>query len=248
MEARLMHTGENGIAVIKAFESCLKPTGDGRFRTYRCPANVLTIGWGTTRDDAPDLKDGDIWTQGQCDVTFAGSLLKYERAVAKAIGGRDLNQDQFDALVSFVYNVGAGGMNGSVGAAVREGRDEDVPAALALWVRGGGQILPGLVRRRKAEGLLYAGRVAEAMKVAEVHVPGTMPQSRFPSDVPVARTTHDLQTSLNYLGDHLVVDGRTGPMTRAAVERFQASHGLHVDGVAGLLTWTAILDALKRKG
>lgn len=171
-----MKTSTVGQRVIKAFESCLKPIGGDRFVTYRCPANVVTIGWGTTAADVPDLKEGDIWTRAKCDEVFADSLAKYEAGVAKAIGARQLNQNQFDALVSFAYNCGVGALNGSVGAAVREGRDADVPACLMKWVKADGKTLNGLVRRRKAEGLLYAGKVGDALQVAGAAMNEPMPQ------------------------------------------------------------------------
>lgn len=168
------------VPVIQAFESCLKPTGDGRYRTYRCPANVITIGWGTTRDDVPSLQEGDVWSKDKCDQVFADSLGKYSDAVKRAVSGRKtpLNPNQFGALRSFVYNVGPGGLDGNVGRAVRDGRDGEVPAYMARWNKGGGRVLDGLVRRRKAEGLLYSGDVAGAYRIAEATLPGTMPQAR----------------------------------------------------------------------
>lgn len=173
-----MQTSESGTALIKAFESCLKPLGGGRFRTYYCPANVLTIGWGTTRDDAPTLHPGDVWSQEECDRIFAASLGQYEAIVAEATASRatPLQQHKFDALVSLAYNCGPRPFNGEVGRAVREGRDADVPAELAKWNKGGGRVLAGLVRRRKAEGCLWMGDFEGASRAAEAHIPGSMPQ------------------------------------------------------------------------
>lgn len=182
-----MRTGPNGEALIKAFESCLKPVGGGRFTTYYCPANVLTIGWGTTRSDVPTLKPGQIWTQAECDAVFAKSLGKYEAAVLKALPGISLTQGQFDALVSMAYNCGPKFLSGSVGRAIREGRHGDVPKLMMQWVRGGGRVLPGLVRRREAEGLLYQGRINDAMRKAGATMPGTMPQNRNQTSVIVPK-------------------------------------------------------------
>ena len=167
------------IPLIKAFESCLKKV-EGGYTTYYCPANVLTIGWGTTRHDVPTLRPGDVWTREQCDKVFANSLGNYGAIVEKAVAGRrtPLAPHQFGALRSLVYNCGGAALAGSVGRAVREGRDGDVPALMARWNKGGGRVLAGLVRRRKAEGLLYRGDIAAAYRVAEATVPGSMPQSR----------------------------------------------------------------------
>lgn len=182
-----MKTSPTGIALIQAFESCLKPTGDGRFRTYRCPANVVTIGWGTTADDVPSLREGETWTRDKCDAVFADSLAtRYEPALAKRLPGVTLTQAQADALTSFVYNVGPGGLDGNVGRAVREGRHKEVPTYLARWNKAGGREMAGLTRRRKAEGQLYLGDTAAAARTAQTILPGTMPQSR---EVPVPTTT-----------------------------------------------------------
>lgn len=172
-----MKTNPNGSALIVAFEGMIKLLVDGRVTTYYCPAGVLTIGLGTTRSDVPDLQPGDIWTQERARDVFAESLGKYEAGVEKLNSDRvrsgkpAMTGDQFAALVSFAYNCGVGALSGSVGRAVREGRDADVPECLSRWNKGGGKILAGLVRRRKAEGQLYSGDVAGAMATAGTAVP-----------------------------------------------------------------------------
>ena len=237
-----MKIGAHGIAVIKGFESCLRAVRGkkGVYTTYYCPANVLTIGWGTTRDDVPDLKPGDEWSQERCDSVFAASLAKYERAVEKAAAGRvkPLLQHQFDALGSLVYNCGPGAVGGSVGRAVREGRDADVPALMARWNKGGGRVLAGLVRRRKAEGLLYAGKIDEALAVAEVTVPGSMPQSR---EVPkptvreiIGATKGVAPTATGGVGAAV-----TGAVSGASPWIIGAAAIVIIAAVAGLVWWQA---------
>lgn len=205
-----MHTSEAGQTLIKLFESCLKPTGDGNFRTYRCPAGVLTIGWGTTKVDAPDLKDGDVWSPQLCDEVFAGSLGKYEAAVTRNLGGRTLPQHKFDALVSAVYNCGADVMTGSVGKAVREERDADVPALLARWNKADGKVLAGLVRRRKAEGELWLGDFESASKTAQGHIPGSMAQS-------VDAATPARPASRSMIAPAVIVGGATAAVTGSKI-------------------------------
>lgn len=166
----------------------------GGYTTYLCPANVLTIGWGTTRHDVPSLQPGDVWTREKCDQVFENSLGTYGAIVEKAVAGRPapLAPHQFGALRSLVYNCGGAAVAGSVGRAVREGRDADVPELMARWNKGGGKVLAGLVRRRRAEGLLYRGEIAAAYRVAEATVPGSMPQSREvpkPTVAELARAT-----------------------------------------------------------
>lgn len=163
-----MKTSQNGKALIQAFESCLKRLPDGRYTTYRCPANVTTIGWGTTASDVPGLKDGEIWTKTRCDDVFAASLAKYEKAVTSAADGASLSQNQFDALVSIAYNCGPGVFGGSIGSALRSRNLSSVPALMARWNKAGGKVLKGLVRRREAEGLMFAGDIDGAFRVAGI--------------------------------------------------------------------------------
>lgn len=165
-----MKTGQNGQGIIKAFESCLKRLPNGLFTTYRCPANVVTIGWGTTAADVPSLKEGEIWTQTRCDDVFAASLGKYEKYVNDLAErcGVVLDQNQFDALVSLAYNCGPGALNGSIRTALAAKKFADVPACMKRWNKAGGKVLAGLVRRRDAEALLFAGDVSGAFRVAGV--------------------------------------------------------------------------------
>lgn len=177
----------NGQQLIQAFESCLKPVGGGRYITYRCPANVTTIGWGTTAADVPDLKDGDIWTREKCDQVFTASLDKYEGYVERGVGGRALLWHQADALVSWCYNVGYRS-DSAVWKAIREGRHSDVPKLLARWNKAAGVVMGGLTRRRKAEGELYAGDLAAASATAQTILPGQMPQIHdLPAPTPTAK-------------------------------------------------------------
>jgi len=125
------------------------------------------------------LNEGDIWSQDRCDTVFAGSIsARYEPALDRFLGTTAINQDQRDALISFIYNVGTGGLEGNVGRAVKEGRHGDVPKFLARWNKCNGRELAGLTRRRKAEGQLYAGDVEAAMLTAQTAIPGGMPQNR----------------------------------------------------------------------
>lgn len=170
-----MKISATGQALIKAFESCLKPIGDGRFTTYRCPADVLTIGWGTTRADVPTLREGEVWSLSRCDDVFAASLGKYEAIVERHRGSTALTTYQNDALGSWAYNVGERA-DSQVWVAVRAKDHASVPKYLARWNKAAGKVLAGLERRRKAEGQLYIGDLAGASKTAGTILPGSMPQ------------------------------------------------------------------------
>lgn len=184
--------------LIKAFEGCLKPAGNGNFTTYLCPADVLTIGWGSTRHDVPSLQPGEVWTKQRCDEVFEGSLSrKYLPIVERweAQAPRPLTSAQRAALLSLVYNCGEGSLKGNVGRALREGRYDAVPSYMARWNKGGGRILPGLVRRRKAEGLLWQDNLTEASKVAGTVIPGSISRTRetpVPTTRELARQTPGL--------------------------------------------------------
>src|ERR1700753_1925139 len=98
-------TGESGQKLVKSFEGCLKPVGGGRFTTYICPAGVLTIGWGHTNANGRKIRPGDTWTQGECDAALREDLAVAERAVRRRVKV-ELTQHQFEALVSFTFNLG----------------------------------------------------------------------------------------------------------------------------------------------
>src|ERR1700680_3842918 len=101
-----------GAALIKSFESCQAPAGAGKFKAYFCPARVLTIGWGHTNDNGRQFTAEEVWTQQDCDVAFNEDMAVFE-GVVKTLVRVALNQDQFDALVSFAYNCGQGNLQSS---------------------------------------------------------------------------------------------------------------------------------------
>jgi GH24 family phage-related lysozyme (muramidase) len=111
-----------------------------------------TIGWGATGEG---IGPGTVWTQAQCDARLEQDLARFAQAVDAAIGDAPTTQAQFDALVSFHYNTGA------IARATLTNKHiaGDYPGAeaeFAKWVRAGGRVLPGLVRRRAAEAELYS--------------------------------------------------------------------------------------------
>lgn len=159
--------GPDGLAIVKAFESCLAPmkSKPGYFTAYYDPVNVLTIGWGHTNHHTPKIDAATVWSQAQCDAALASDMKIFEDHV-NALAKVDLKQHEFDALVSWSFNTG-GPAHASVWKSLNSGNKASVPAALALWNKAGGRVLNGLTRRRKAEGLLFQGKIAEAYKVAQ---------------------------------------------------------------------------------
>lgn len=139
-----MKTSPKGIALIKQFEGF-------RARAYRDVVGVWTIGWGFTHG----VKEGDTITPEQAEKRLKTELRQYERAVWQATGGH-VTQPQFDALVSFAYNIGVGGLNRStVIRRHREGKYQAAARAFGLWNKAGGREIAGLTRRRAQEAALY---------------------------------------------------------------------------------------------
>lgn len=151
-----LRTGPRGIALIKQFEGLAKVRSDGKVQAYPDPAtggDPWTIGWGTT---GPDVKPGVVWTVEQCEARLRDHLREFEAVVNKAIA--NATQDQFDALVSFTYNLGPANFRKSTLLKKHNVGDHAGAAAQFLvWNRAAGRVMKGLTRRREAEARLYRG-------------------------------------------------------------------------------------------
>jgi len=172
-------------ALLKKFEGC-------KLTAYRCPANVCTIGYGhTTSAGAPPVKDGMTITQQQADDILSCDLVKFETAVHNMVH-QPLNQHQFDVLVDFAYNAGIGNLQSStLLKKVNAAKFDEVPAELMKWNKGGGKVLPGLVRRRQAESAWWvSGEATAASTVKEDPTADEHEQRADPDPVPV-RTMAD---------------------------------------------------------
>jgi len=133
-----MKTSNRGIELIKSFESC-------HLTAYKCPSGVWTIGWGHTAG----VKQGQVITQAQADEFLKTDLVKYEGYVVSS--GLSLNQNQFDALVSFTYNCGQGNLK----KLINNRTLAEIGEAMLLYNKSNGNTLSGLVRRRQAERELF---------------------------------------------------------------------------------------------
>ena len=133
-----MKTSQNGINLIKRFEGC-------KLTAYKCPAGVWTIAYGHTAGVYSGMKI----TQQQADEFLKQDLVVYENHVNNL--NRPFNQNEFDALVSFCYNCGAG----SLQTLCKNRTNAQIADALLLYNKGGGKVLQGLVNRRKAEKELF---------------------------------------------------------------------------------------------
>lgn len=142
-----MQISKTGIDLIKQFEGV-------RLKAYKCPAGVWTIGVGSTQ---PPVKPGMEITNAQAMARLSKDLAQFEDAINNSVKV-DLTQNQFDALVSFAFNVGIGAFQKStLLKKLNAGQYDAVPGELMKWTKGGGKELPGLVRRRRAEAALWRG-------------------------------------------------------------------------------------------
>lgn len=142
-----MKTSQTGIDLIKSFEGC-------KLTAYKCSAGVNTIGFGNTYyKNGNKVKIGDKITQDEANKLFLDLLPKYEKTVLDAIKV-PLTQNQFDALVSFCWNCGS---SKTLFKMINEKFSEMniVNWWCTHYVLGGGKVLNGLVRRRKAESVLF---------------------------------------------------------------------------------------------
>jgi GH24 family phage-related lysozyme (muramidase) len=146
-----MHTAAPGVALIKEFEGF--PFGG---RPYRDPvARVWTIGYGHTAGVGPH---SHRLTERQASELLERDLdAHYEPAVRQLPTARFLNQNQFDALVAFVYNLGGGAIaaDTGIGRALRKQQWHRAADELLHWNRFNGQVIEGLSRRRRAERALF---------------------------------------------------------------------------------------------
>lgn len=146
---------------MKASESVKAKIGEWeglRLRAYRCPAGVLTIGYGHT---GPDVTEGMRITSMQAKQLLDQDVDKIARQIKGILPyGINLKQYQFDAVVSFAFNAGVGALRGS--ALFRKlcanPSDPSIADEFLRWNKAGGQVMPGLVKRRLWESQLYLGK------------------------------------------------------------------------------------------
>lgn len=142
-----------GLALMRQFEGC-------KLCAYPDPGsrdgNPWTIGWGST---GPGIAKGVTWTQAQADERHEADVAKFAAGVAKLIGDAPTTDNQFAALVSLAYNIGTGSLATSTALSRHKSGDHGGAAEAILWFnKNDGKVMPGLVRRRKAEAELYLRR------------------------------------------------------------------------------------------
>lgn len=137
---------KDGMEVIRNFEGF-------RSHAYQDSVGVWTIGYGHTKNVQPT----DIVSTAQGYRILAYELVEYENYVKNYVTV-PLHQHQFDALVSWTYNLGPTNLkNSTLLKVLNKGRYDLVPDEIRRWNKAGGKVLEGLVKRREAEAQLFAG-------------------------------------------------------------------------------------------
>ena len=161
----------------KAGENLMHKFEGFRSRPYLCPAYIWTIGYGHVlyqdqirlpvvrvdgytgmiRKEMPLKSEDDrVWTKTEIDELFRDDVGAFERGVLRLVPGVDGRQGSFDALVSFAFNAGLGNLQRStIRMKANRGDWKGAAEAFMAWTKGGGKVLPGLVKRREAEIALF---------------------------------------------------------------------------------------------
>ncbi len=165
-----MQISDEGIRLIKSFEGYHTRLKDGSCAAYLCPASVWTIGFGCTEG----VKPGMVWTAGEAEAGLRREIAKFEATVNRLVTVA-INQNEYDAMVSLAYNIGAAGFErSSVLRRLNNGDRKGAAKAFEMWtkanVKGRKVDLPGLVSRRKREAALF-------LKPVEAPEAPAMPQA-----------------------------------------------------------------------
>lgn len=216
MERTSMKTSKAVLEKIAEFEGI-------RLTAYKCPAGVWTIGAGHTEG----VYEGMTITREQAMGFLEYDIRKSEQAVTAL--NMPFSQNQFDALVSFTFNCGAGNLR-----KLCLGRSNaQIADAIPLYNKGGGKVLKGLVRRREWERNLFLSGTEKKYN------PYPIPDKtlRRGSKGVCVRW---VQRELIERGYGILCDGIYGPKTEACVRDYQNQRDLTADGIVGPLTRAAL--------
>ena len=223
-----MQLSQKGLDLIKEFEGC-------RLTAYQDAVGVLTIGYGTTNADkaitgvliTPGLtitqKVAENWLKLTTDKKYGANVTKYDNKY-------HWNQNQYDALVSFAYNIG------SIDQLTQNGTRTiaQISEKILAYDKAGGKVLAGLTRRRKAEKELFDTPVKKATKKAYSGTFPTLAKGECIGRGDKGEKVRLLQLFLNWYGNYgLAIDSDCRAKTESAIMDFQESEKLVVDGLFG---------------
>lgn len=215
-----MVTSKAGLDLIKEFEGC-------KLTAYKCPAGVWTIGYGHTSG----VKQGMTITKTQANQYLKEDVKTSENAVEGYNHIYQWTQSEFDALVSFTFNCGAGNLRTLLNNGIRT--KAQISEKIVLYNKAGGQTLAGLVRRRKAEQKLFNS----GNQIKEFSLPIILKGS----------TGQAVRVWQAIIG--VDVDGVFGDNTEKATLKYQKklfpNDNTQWDCIVGEKTWTAGLNSIK---
>ena len=164
------------LSLIKAFERC-------KLTPYHMPGDVPTVGWGhTSRAGEPAVVMGQVISQEEADAIFAADVEGFAAQLRKLITV-DLQPYEFGAVVSLAYNDGPKRIPTLINR-INRGDIHGAAAAFLLYVNFAGKPCAGLIRRRKAEKLMFEGDIDGALALAGAHDGGHMPKRIDPPKPP----------------------------------------------------------------
>ena len=220
--------GQAGLALIKQFEGC-------RLIAYQCSAGVWTIGYGHTVGVYKGMK----MTQKKAEDHLLQDVAKFEKYInnpSYVPFTAQLNQNQFDALVSFAFNLGQGNVKKlCTGRTINQ-----IPSAMQQYCKAAGKTLPGLQRRRKAEAALYNKRVKSCTGVTTTTVKETEDYNM--NTIKKGSKGNAVKVWQIIIGT--TADGIFGSGTENMTKTWQKNHGLMADGIVGKNSWKVGLESL----
>ena len=169
-----MRTSDKGIHLMHEFEGY-------RNKPYLCSASIWTVGWGHAmypeqlrlpyvrkegyrglirKEFRLKNEDDRTWSKEELVEIFKKDLISFERGVLRLAPSLSGNQGLFDACVAISYNIGVGGFQRSTlrQRILRNEPLDSIAEGFMMYTKGGGKVLPGLVRRRKAEVALFLNK------------------------------------------------------------------------------------------
>lgn len=211
----MMKTSDKGIEFLKKHEGL-------RLKAYKLEGETYySIGYAHSYD--PSITANTIWTNAQAEAALRVDLQKFEKYVEQNVT-IPLTQSRFDALVSYCYNRGLGGLKELVS---HSKTIEDYSKNIVKYWGSATRYKDALIKRRKAEKELFDS--------VDINYP-TLKKGAKNDAVRL------LQHKLNLVGYNLAEDGIFGDSTLKAVKEYQTANGLSPDGIVGQKTWSKVVD------
>lgn len=213
-----------GLEIIKKYEGLV-------LTAYKCPAGVWTIGYGHTSG----VYAGMVINEAKAEEFLKADCSGAERAVNNYDGIYNWTQNQFDALVSFTFNCGAGNLDTLLAGGRRT--IAEISEKISLYNKANGETLAGLVRRRAEEKALFdSGKASTSSAVKKDEEIYDMTMIRKGSTGKAVKIWQII------VG--VEADGIFGSDTHRATVAFQQKKKLDQDGIVGPLTWRAGLESV----